>query len=275
MAGYRVGTPAYMSPEQMLGAQVDPRSDIYSLGVVFYEVMVGHRPYKANVSEYSELIKQLDEPVPELPPDLAYLQPLLQIMLAKRPDERAQSVKEVLRLISQISQQGSSGYADGTVIQQVVKAPAKAATQSRPKPLLKWGAVVVTAIIIVAGATTVIMKPAETVKAPVVVQPVNSETAKQIVDLLESAQTYLEFDFVISPPLSNAAETYSRVLELQPGNLGALAGMQKTESALIPQIEGEIKAGNPNSAKGMLELGLHYFPDSKKLADLQQQVSQL
>jgi|GEM_PF-2093593 len=278
MAGYRVGTPAYMSPEQMLGAQVDPRSDIYSLGVVFYEIMVGHRPYKTNVSEYSELIKQLDEPVPDLAPDLAYLQPLLQIMLAKRPDERAQSAQEVLRLISQISKQSSTGHADGTVIQPVVKGPAKAASisgsKSGSKPLLKWGAVAVIAIIIAAVATTTLMKPVEPEKAPVVVQPVDSETAKQIVDLLESAKTYLEFDFVISPPVSNAAETYSRVLEMQPGNPDAIAGMQKAAGVLITQIEGEIEAGNPNSVMGMLELGLHFFPDNKKLTDLQKQVSQ-
>lgn len=278
MAGYRVGTPAYMSPEQMLGAQVDPRSDIYSLGVVFYEILVGHRPYKSNVSEYSELIKQLDEPVPELPPDLSYLQPLLQMMLAKRPDERAQSVQEVLRLISQISRQspaGSASSADATVIQPVARPPLKAAAAaSAAKPWMKWSAIAATAIIAITLGTITMMKIAEPEKAPVVVQPVDSETAKQIVDLLESANTYLEYDFIISPPVSNAAETYKRVLELQPGNPDAIAGLKKAESLLIPQVENEIAAGNPNSASALLDLGLYFFPDSKKLADLQKQVSQ-
>lgn len=273
MAGYRVGTPAYMSPEQMLGAEVDPRSDIYSLGVVFYEIMVGHRPYNTKVSEYSELIKQLDEPVPELPPDLSYLQPVLQKMLAKRPDERAQSTQEIIRLISQISRQGSGGAADATVIQAVVKPPVKAA-KAASKPWLKRGAVAAAAVLIIAVAATVMMQPKEPVEQPVVVQPVDSETSKLIVDLLDSARTYMEYEFIISPPVSNAAETFSRVLELQPGNPDAIAGLKESEAMLVPQIESEIEAGNPNSARSMIELGLHFFPKSEKLADLQKQVSQ-
>jgi len=273
MAGFRIGTPAYMSPEQMLGAEVDVRSDIYSLGVVFYEILVGHRPYKTNVSEYSELIKQLDEPVPELPQELSHLQPLLQKMLAKRPDQRAQSSHELIRLISQISRTSSSAPAssDKTVIQPIVRDKPKP-PKIWQNPIFKWLAPAIAGLAVIVMAVVMFMGQAE--EAPQIEeQPVDAKTGKLIAELLESAQTYMEFEFIISPPVSNAAENFIKILELQPGNRAALTGLKQAETVLLGQIEQEIDNGNPNAAKSMIELGQHFFPGNEDLADLLEQVS--
>jgi len=105
------------------------------------------------------------------------------------------------------------------------------------------------------------------------VQAVDAKTGKLIAELQESAQTYMEFELIISPPVSNAVENFIKILELQPGNREALTGLKQAETALLGQIELEIKNGNPNAAKSMIELGQHFFPDNKDLADLLKQVS--
>jgi len=272
MAGYRVGTPAYMSPEQMLGADVDARSDIYSLGVVFYEILVGYRPYRSSASEYSELIKQLDEPVPEFPQKLSHLQPLLLKMLAKRPDQRAQSVHELIRLINQLSHPPASGSSDKTVIQPIVKA------EDQPlrfwqKPLIKWLALIVTGLGIIAITLSIVWQQlTEQQQVQVDPEPVDERTSKTISELLDSAKIHVEFDQIIYPRGSNATENLVRVLELQPGNKDALDGLKQAEALLLEQIQQEIENGNPNAAISMTELGLHFFPDSKDLVDLKKQL---
>jgi len=96
--GMIVGSPHYMSPEQALARDIDTRSDIYSLGVVFYEVLVGRPLYDAN-SSVAAAIKHISEPIPQLPQTFAYLQPILERMVAKAPADRFQSALEVAQAL--------------------------------------------------------------------------------------------------------------------------------------------------------------------------------
>jgi serine/threonine protein kinase len=94
ITGKLLATPRYMSPEQCLGRAVDTRSDLYSLGVVFYEMLTGKRIYdSANPADLVRL--HVSEPPSPLPEPLAAHQPLLDRLLAKRPEDRFQSAAEV------------------------------------------------------------------------------------------------------------------------------------------------------------------------------------
>ncbi|MEJ2130850.1 MAG: hypothetical protein P8Y95_04330, partial [Gammaproteobacteria bacterium] len=96
--GSVIGTPHYMSPEQAEGKELDGRSDIYSLGVLFYKMLTGDVPYKAD-SAVAIGIRHITDPLPELTGDLAMFQPCLDRFLAKRPEERYQTGLEVMEAI--------------------------------------------------------------------------------------------------------------------------------------------------------------------------------
>ena len=98
-AGQIVGTPAYMSPEHAMGRALSPQSDIYSLGVVLYEMLSGVAPFRSN-SPVALMLAHLQTPVPsvrqvegiQIP---APLDALLQRVMAKRPEDRPASAAQL------------------------------------------------------------------------------------------------------------------------------------------------------------------------------------
>jgi len=97
--GAMVGTPAYMSPEQAQGLKVDQRTDIYSLGIILYEMITGRVPFDAE-TPLAIVLKQLNEPLPlpsSLTPDIQpSVERVILKALAKNPDDRFASVSEFL-----------------------------------------------------------------------------------------------------------------------------------------------------------------------------------
>ena len=99
--GEILGTPYYLSPEQAHGGHISPATDLYSLGVIFYEMLTGSRPYEGET--ISEIVAQhLTAPVPRLPAELSEFQRLIDSMLAKRPEERFPDSAAVLSEIDRV-----------------------------------------------------------------------------------------------------------------------------------------------------------------------------
>ena len=93
--GLSLGTPRYMSPEQIRGQAVDARADLYSFGVLFYEMLTGNAPYVADDS-FALAMMHVTAPIPELPPELRRFQPILHKLLDKDPNQRFQSGQEFI-----------------------------------------------------------------------------------------------------------------------------------------------------------------------------------
>jgi predicted Ser/Thr protein kinase len=101
--GESMGTPAYMAPEQVAGVATDARTDIYSLGVVWYELYAGRLPYQATgkAALVYAIIHEPPEDIrlwcPDLPEKWAAA---IMHMLAKKPDERPQNIREILQILA-------------------------------------------------------------------------------------------------------------------------------------------------------------------------------
>ena len=89
------GTPYYMSPEQGHGQDLDERSDLYSLGVIFYEMLIRRKPFLA-ANPMAVLYMHANAPIPLLEEPLTRYQPLLDRLLAKEPADRFASAQELL-----------------------------------------------------------------------------------------------------------------------------------------------------------------------------------
>jgi serine/threonine protein kinase len=94
------GTPYYISPEQAAGLAVDERADLYSLGVILYQMLTGVKPYVGATT--AEILEQhRNAALPSLPLELAAYQPLLNKLLAKDPGQRFGSAREALEALQQ------------------------------------------------------------------------------------------------------------------------------------------------------------------------------
>jgi len=99
--GAVVGTPHYMSPEQTKGSKVDGRSDLYSLGIVLYEMLTGTLPYQGDEA-VTIALKHISAPIPKLPIQYLAYQKVLDKLLAKDPEQRYQRGRDVTAAIEEM-----------------------------------------------------------------------------------------------------------------------------------------------------------------------------
>jgi len=114
MDGSVVGSPYYLSPELARAQGIDGRADIYSLGIILYEMLVGEKPFKGE-SAVDTIFKHLNEPPPALPEELIRLQYFLDKMLAKMPSGRFSDMGELLDEVRALQARGFDDIADRVV----------------------------------------------------------------------------------------------------------------------------------------------------------------
>jgi len=138
--GTQMGTVFYMSPEQVQGKKLDQRSDIYSLGITFYQMLTGINPYSKLTTEYevfSQIVKEeLPAPKDVYPGVPDYLASVIKKAMEKNPNNRFQSCDEFIKAIE-----------DKAILNQVSKPTIK---QNNQKPVKKPSNVIATISLVVA-----------------------------------------------------------------------------------------------------------------------------
>jgi len=160
--GMMLGSVGYMSPEQAAGQEVDHRSDLYSLGVLFWQMLTGTLPYSAP-DPFALALKHANDPIPQLPVELRRFHPVIEGLLAKKPDERVSSTADLMRLLEATSPEPTEASAvlstDATVVvsrgaEPAPKKPPFRASEAhaQPPPAPRPRGTLAPAIIAVAGA---------------------------------------------------------------------------------------------------------------------------
>lgn len=312
--GSVIGTPHYMSPEQAEGKELDGRSDIYSLGVVFYKMLTGVVPYPAD-SAVAIGIRHITDPVPRLGGDLEVLQPLIDGMMAKRCEDRFQTGLEVIQAIEAIESSGTLpqsvlkteiiGTAEVDAVRRsaeqsssgtrarVTVTPGPTSTPSGPTQIRtpepervlpvrssfrsRWLlAGVLFALLIGAGGYAWQRGLLDPYIAELTGAPTAAEQAAAL-----AAQRELEVRIqaarrldAADAPRSAQVDAWRGVLEQDPDNSEATIALGSLETASVSAVEGALDAGE--SAQAAIALGelKALFPKNQQLDALQARLAE-
>ncbi len=296
--GTILGSPFYMSPEQAEGMQVDGRTDIYSLGVLFYEMLTSERPYPGDTA-IKVIMQHIQSPVPDLPDDLKKYQPLLNKMMAKERDTRLLSAAELVEEAEALHQTlYREMYPSETAeleAKEIQKEKDRLQAEKRKWRVTILGACVVVLLLAFASLQVYIesLKPSRIVKErppeTEIVQPLDvqagvntlpntagatettpglskQEVIKALTWLAENSMSENRLTY---PPADNAYYYFSRLLALEPGNASAQKGFTNIAERYTQLAEQEFSNGNFGKAQAYIALGLQVQPNHESLLSLQ------
>ncbi|WP_083928473.1 serine/threonine-protein kinase [Marinobacterium rhizophilum] len=275
-----LGTPNYMSPEQCLGQPVDARTDLFSTGIVLYELLTGNKAFPGDLS--NTVIHRIIHDMPGKPDTsnaevIRFFNTVVKKALAKKPEKRFQSATEFRNAIN--------GFKDR-----------RRRTDKRPRFRL-WMAIMALAGFLIGEhayqwyreGRAVPPEPVELsipqglpavpgLAPPVATQrqgtPVVLSQAEQekVARLLAVARAHLMVGRLILPQGSNAYDAYQLVLEMDPANAVAQQGVEMVANRLVEQSLQLWQAGELEAARGQITRGLELFPAHNGLLALRQRL---
>jgi len=239
--GMLLGTPHYSSPEQASSDNIDHRTDLYSLGVVYFEMLTGKKPFTAD-TPFALIYKHLEEAPPELDSKLKDHQPIVHKLLAKKPDDRYASafdlIEDLAKLTRTKKEQASirnehmRTYKSAAVLLTLVLAFSVIVSDTLSDYTVKQ----LEQIKSFADRTTMITKvflgDLDQQRKKITMQKNEIHALKEEIHLrdliavhLKQAAYYIEKKQYITPKNNSALTEYSRVLSIEPNNIQAKSGI--------------------------------------------------
>lgn len=249
--GATVGSSGYMSPEQARGMATDGRSDLYSLGIVLYELLTGDMPFHGP-DALSVAIAHVEDPIPQLPAAQSPWQPLLDGSLAKDPDQRFDHARHMLAALEHaapaiLAGQGKPGFWSRVMPRR-----------SRYNHGILVGAVAAVAAIGLLALLALLRYSASAVpRADQAALPPPATTARTEVPMLGSAEldqmlreanARLMLGALVLPAHDNAGDRFATILETYPGQPEVVAGLASLFDKLARDINQSLQRGDAEAA---------------------------
>ncbi len=278
--GAFIGTPRYLSPERVKGEPEDVRSDLYSLGAVFYEMITGNPPYEGEEA-LATALKHLHDPVPELAEPFAFLQPVLDRLMAKEPAHRFDSAHEFIHALEQVMRdQGEENATLFVPVRGLANIPrsdpplAEAQAETRSErvarrrfgaPRQGWWSVYRNRWLLAGVAVGV-----AAIAGGYYWQESRSDPQTQHVmeQLLAYEGTQPAQSLVSQPGVRTPYATYTFALALAQGQPEVLEGLRELGGRFEERARRKWQEGQLDQALMLVKQGLHFKPDHEGLLAL-------
>jgi serine/threonine protein kinase len=257
MTGLAVGSTAYMPPEQARGEDVDSRADLYSIGVLAWEMLTGVLPYNA-ADALSMAVMHAKDPIPRLPAELMHWQRFIDKSLAKSRTNRFRSAQQMLEALDRIERGGFSFAALFANFAQVWRR-----TRLMPKPLLIGGGLLFAAMIGVASqhdsgneeffrveTLPEVRKPIVPVVTDRMLRPPPESPAQQWVT---SAEKQLASRKLTTPQGDNAYDSVLAAWDSDPAHAGLPPLVVGVLASLGDEMAMRLRRGDEDRARDYLQ----------------------
>lgn len=282
--GIFLGSPNYMAPEQVDSRTVDNGADIYALGIIFYEMLTGQKPF-LSTSIIDVIYMHKKAPMPRLPARYEPLQGFLDLMVAKSRSDRFRDIAALQHYLDTLRQRGlvAALAADGAAPARVEPPAVSAAVPSRRRVKrglaagLLLAASAYGALFIVErrlaspAASNAIIEanlaaPAATALPTAGAGPPAIVATDEVISaLLWLGQHSVNEYRLTSPPQDNAFYYFSRLRQLAPDHPGVASGFRSIAGAYAVLAERDIAAGNLDRARRYIGLARGIDPANEAL----------
>ncbi|MBI2802674.1 MAG: serine/threonine protein kinase [Gammaproteobacteria bacterium] len=284
--GVFLGSPNYMAPEQAEAADVDGRADIYSLGIILYEMLVGEKPYQSE-SVIDVIHMHKTAPIPRLSRPLAVYQGLLDRMLAKARSERFKDVAALIHYLRSLRASGALSVTPSAPAASANTAVTQIRWDALPNRWLRYVLYGLLGLTLVGYGVLFYLErqldsspravdpgdaaglAATTAALQRAVPPLNTAAPLDPQAVAAAAvwlgQHSLNEQRLTTPPRDNAYYYFSRVLQLDPTNVAARNGIRAVAGAYALLAEAALDHGEALRAQAYVRLGQQIEPDNEAL----------